>query len=88
MTVGKIVIQQDRCKGCTLCSTVCPQHVIFMAEHDLNARGYHPAQYLDPDHNCTGCAVCAVICPDVCITVYRETPAPKRAKLTEGVLSL
>ncbi|MBI5670247.1 MAG: ferredoxin family protein [Chloroflexi bacterium] len=87
MTVGKIIIHQDRCKGCTLCSTVCPQHVIHMDDTRLNARGYHPALFVD-NGDCTGCAVCAVICPDVCITVYREAPAPKRARLAEGAAAL
>ncbi len=79
MTMGRIIINRDRCKGCTLCSTVCPQNVIFMAENQLNAKGYHPAMLVDPDGACTGCAVCAVICPDVCITVYRETTQRTKA---------
>ena len=79
MAKGTIVINQDRCKGCGLCPTVCPQNVIFMADDVLNAKGYHPAALVDPDEQCTGCAICAVICPDVCITVYRETPAKKHA---------
>jgi 2-oxoglutarate ferredoxin oxidoreductase subunit delta len=77
MAKGTIVIHQDRCKGCGLCPTVCPQNVIHMADDILNAKGYHPASLVDPDEQCTGCAICAVICPDVCITVYREAPAKK-----------
>jgi 2-oxoglutarate ferredoxin oxidoreductase subunit delta len=79
MARGTIDIDRDRCKGCGLCPTVCPQHVIQMDEDTLNGKGYHPAQLVDPEDQCTGCAVCAVICPDVCITVYRETPARRRA---------
>lgn len=79
MTRGTIFIDQERCKGCGLCPTVCPQSVIAMAEGVLNQRGYHPAALVDPEGACTGCAVCAVICPDVCITVYREAPARRRA---------
>jgi 2-oxoglutarate ferredoxin oxidoreductase subunit delta len=44
----------------------------------LNAKGYRPAQLVDPDGQCTGCALCAVVCPDVCITVYREPVTPRR----------
>jgi 2-oxoglutarate ferredoxin oxidoreductase subunit delta len=72
MAKGTIVIDLDRCKGCELCTTVCPQSVITMDAHTLNARGYHPALLQDPDSKCTGCGICAVICPDVAITVYRE----------------
>jgi 2-oxoglutarate ferredoxin oxidoreductase subunit delta len=67
---GRIDINADRCKGCELCTTVCPQHVIKLAQW-FNAKGYRPAQLVDPDVECTGCAVCAVICPDAVITVYR-----------------
>nr|MBN1229087.1 ferredoxin family protein [Anaerolineae bacterium] len=80
MAKGTIIIDQDCCKGCGLCPTVCPQHVITMEENLLNEKGYHPAVLVDPDGQCTGCAVCAVICPDVCITVFREVPAQRRSK--------
>ena len=69
---GTIFIDHDRCKGCELCTTVCPQEILFMNHAILNVRGYHPAELVDPDDQCTGCAICAVICPDVCITVFRE----------------
>ncbi|MDW8327032.1 MAG: 4Fe-4S binding protein [Anaerolineales bacterium] len=71
MAKGRIVIDDDRCKGCTLCTTICPQHVVVMDMERLNVRGYHPALYQDPLGECTGCGLCAVICPDACITVYR-----------------
>lgn len=75
---GRIVIERERCKGCELCTTVCPKHIIQIAE-DLNARGYRPAQLVDPDHECTGCTLCALVCPDVVITVYREVPLKQAA---------
>ncbi len=79
MAKGIIFIDQERCKGCGLCPTVCPQKVIALDETKLNDKGYHPAMLVDPEGKCTGCAICAVICPDVCITVYREAPASRRA---------
>ena len=71
MSRGSIDIARDRCKGCGLCTTVCPQDVIEIDHDTLNGIGYHPAQLVDPVGKCTGCAVCALVCPDVCITVYR-----------------
>jgi 2-oxoglutarate ferredoxin oxidoreductase subunit delta len=79
MAIGTIFIDQARCKGCALCPTVCPQQVIQMDQEALNAKGYHPALLVDPQHACTGCAICAVICPDVCITIFRE-PVHRRAQ--------
>jgi 2-oxoglutarate ferredoxin oxidoreductase subunit delta len=72
MARGTITINQERCKGCELCTSVCPQNILHMADDILNGKGYHPAVLVDPENQCTGCAVCAVICPDVCITVFRE----------------
>jgi 2-oxoglutarate ferredoxin oxidoreductase subunit delta len=79
MANGTIIIDQERCKGCGLCPTVCPQGVLALNMELLNAKGYHPAALNDPDNQCTGCAVCAVICPEVCITVYRAPVQRRRA---------
>jgi 2-oxoglutarate ferredoxin oxidoreductase subunit delta len=79
MPKGRVVVEVQRCKGCTLCTTVCPQAILVMGEDKLNNRGYHPAEVVDPDGKCTGCALCAVICPDACLTVYRlVSPAQKK----------
>ena len=72
---GRIEINEEHCKGCTLCVVACPQHVIEMATDHVNKKGYYPAMLVDPEGKCTGCALCAVACPDVCITVYRYVPA-------------
>jgi len=74
MAKGRIVIDSQRCKGCELCTTACPKHIIHMSE-TFNTRGYHPAVLVDPDGQCTGCALCAWMCPDAVITVYRYREA-------------
>ncbi len=71
---GTISIDEDRCKGCELCTTVCTKHVIEMAGY-FTPRGYKPARLVDPKGECTGCLLCSTICPDVAITVYREARA-------------
>jgi 2-oxoglutarate ferredoxin oxidoreductase subunit delta len=73
------VIDVERCKGCELCVSVCPQHVIGMST-SFNTRGYRPAQLADPAGDCTGCGVCAIICPDVAITVYRQSAKEPNTK--------
>jgi 2-oxoglutarate ferredoxin oxidoreductase subunit delta len=80
---GRIEINTERCKGCELCATVCPQDVIKLASW-FNAKGYRPALLVDPAGECTGCAVCAVICPDAVITVYR-TVTPRVAAAAVAV---
>jgi 2-oxoglutarate ferredoxin oxidoreductase subunit delta len=68
--MGYIVVKEERCKGCEICTAACPEHVIAMAEH-FNAKGYRPATLDDPQGRCTGCTLCARMCPDVAIEVYR-----------------
>jgi 2-oxoglutarate ferredoxin oxidoreductase subunit delta len=69
---GKIIIDIERCKGCTLCVTVCPCNVITISEKS-NSKGYFPAVSTGP--NCTGCSNCAVVCPDCAIEVLRDKAA-------------
>lgn len=67
---GKIVIDQELCKGCGLCVHFCPKAGIVITAK-LNAKGYAYAQQ-DSQKGCTGCAVCALMCPEAAIEVYRE----------------
>ncbi len=83
---GRIDINAERCKGCELCTTVCPQNVIQLANW-FNAKGYRPALLVDPAGECTGCAVCAVICPDAVITVYR-TVTPRVTAATPAAVAV
>jgi 2-oxoglutarate ferredoxin oxidoreductase subunit delta len=71
MPKGRVVIDEGRCKGCTLCVTACLPGLLHMAGDRLNARGYHPVELIDPQGRCTGCGLCAVMCPEACVTVYR-----------------
>ena len=75
--MSRIVINEDRCKGCGLCTLVCPYDLVHISER-FNAKGYRPATQIDPEGQCVGCASCATMCPDVAIVVYR-TPKGKRA---------
>ena len=69
--LGAIVVDTDRCKGCSLCVIACPQSVIAMASNRVNTQGYIYAEAAHPD-KCIGCAACGMVCPDGCITVYRK----------------
>ena len=37
----KPVFNEERCKGCELCTIVCPKKIIVMANH-FNSKGYRP----------------------------------------------
>ncbi len=78
MAKGLVIIDEDRCKGCSLCVPVCPKHILALSSLRFNAKGYPPIEVTDMD-KCTGCRQCAVICPDVVFTVYRRPRQPKVA---------
>lgn len=68
---GKVTFDEDRCKGCELCTAVCPVNIIKMDKSRINNKGYHPATIYEMD-KCIACANCAIICPDLVITVEKE----------------
>lgn len=86
---GRIEIDEERCKGCGLCITVCPKKQIEISDN-LNTKGYYPARFKEADAGeqdpikCTGCALCAVTCPDVAIEVYREEKAESKQDTNES----
>jgi 2-oxoglutarate ferredoxin oxidoreductase subunit delta len=68
--MAKAIINEEVCKGCGLCTTVCPKQIVKLATDRINAKGYSPAQVVDMSQ-CIGCAFCATMCPDVAITVEK-----------------
>ncbi|MCR5781060.1 MAG: 4Fe-4S binding protein [Bacteroidaceae bacterium] len=68
---GAIVVNTERCKGCSLCVEACPLDLIKLADKKVNLRGYRYVEQVNQDA-CTGCTSCAIVCPDGCITVYRK----------------
>ena len=67
--MAKVVINQDKCKGCLLCVNFCHKGLLKKSVK-LNKRGLNFVEF-DLSQECIGCAQCAVICPDCCIEVYK-----------------
>jgi len=67
--VAKIIIERERCKGCTLCVTACKLKNIEISDK-FNKAGYHPAVFVD-GKKCNGCGFCYLMCPEVCIEVEK-----------------
>ena len=69
--MGKIIIDNNRCKSCYICTETCPKKLIRKSEK-TNRLGDYMVEFDDPKGECIGCAMCAKRCPDMAITeVYR-----------------
>ena len=63
----EIEIRQDWCKGCDICSRVCPEYCL---EVSLDGK----LKIVDAEA-CTGCRLCELLCPDFAIAIH-----PPRAR--------
>ena len=68
---NRAIIDENVCKGCALCTVVCPKKIVELDRLKLNGKGYNPAHITDMD-KCIACAMCAVMCPDSAIRVEKE----------------
>lgn len=68
--MAQVIINQDACKGCGLCTTACPKKIVRLSKDKLNIKGFHPAEVIEQE-KCIGCGFCATICPDVVIRVKK-----------------
>jgi len=67
---GKVIFDENKCKGCELCTRVCPVNIVVMDKERINVKGYHPATVKEMD-KCIACGSCAKTCPDVVIKVEK-----------------
>lgn len=68
---NKVTIDESVCKGCELCTVVCPKQIVVINRDKLNDKGYNPAM-VDDMNKCIACAMCAIMCPDSAIKVEKE----------------
>jgi 2-oxoglutarate ferredoxin oxidoreductase subunit delta len=85
-------IDESRCKGCNLCTMVCPYH-IFQEGDRPNERGIIVPRLVHPER-CTNCrlqhlygrrlcGVCQMICPDQAIHWTEERPYEQQKVVIE-----
>ncbi len=63
-----ICIAAEFCKGCAICTTVCPEDLLKIDHSRLNTQGYHPV-CVDDAQLCVGCGNCTIMCPDNALAV-------------------
>ena len=63
-----VTIDKEGCKGCELCTLVCPMQVLGMSKR-INSKGYFVAEVVHP-YRCIGCCICAITCPDMAIETH------------------
>jgi 2-oxoglutarate ferredoxin oxidoreductase subunit beta len=69
--MGKIAIEEVRCKGCGRCIVACPKDLIEFSD-ELNEKGYQYVIFKGEPEDCSGCTLCAVACPDQGIEVWNN----------------
>ena len=72
--MSRVVFIEERCKGCLLCTSVCPKNLIQQSSR-VNSMGYQVVETGANAGQCTGCASCALICPDVAVRVFKSKKA-------------
>ncbi|HBH86287.1 MAG TPA: 4Fe-4S ferredoxin [Syntrophaceae bacterium] len=77
-TRGRVIIIEDRCKGCGFCIEYCPRDVLVMSS-SFNIRGYHIPAVLD-ESKCINCHFCEALCPEFAIFSVEISGAPERRK--------
>ncbi|MBO4797259.1 MAG: 4Fe-4S binding protein [Candidatus Methanomethylophilaceae archaeon] len=64
----KVIVDNDRCKGCEMCAAACPKNILELDRKITNSKGYHPVHVTD-EKICIGCGSCTIMCPDTAIKV-------------------
>jgi 2-oxoglutarate ferredoxin oxidoreductase subunit delta len=79
--MSRVEFIDERCKGCLLCTAVCPAGIIVQSNR-FNQQGYKVAEVAGADmEKCTGCSACAMICPDYAIRVFKTRKSKAKQSL-------
>lgn len=67
--MDRVIIDEDRCKSCGICVSVCPRGIIVLSDR-VNKYGFRPAMVKEQEQ-CTSCTLCGRMCPHVAIEVCK-----------------
>ncbi len=73
-----IAIDNDYCKGCTVCVEICPVDVLEMVP--VGTRWQGSVVVVKDIEACIGCELCELQCPDFAIGVDKPKKAKKKAE--------
>ncbi len=76
---GQITVIPTRCKGCGICETYCPRHVLVMSG-TFNSKGYHIPEVVDAPA-CVACGLCQIMCPEFAIYVTESQVGSQRLEI-------
>ncbi len=65
-----IIVDEELCKGCKICSEFCPTDVLDISTR-LNKQGYYPPLVVKAKE-CHGCRLCELLCPEFAIFIVNE----------------
>ena len=43
----KVIFNEERCKSCELCVSVCPKKILRISDDKMNEKGYKPAEIFE-----------------------------------------
>jgi formate hydrogenlyase subunit 6/NADH:ubiquinone oxidoreductase subunit I len=64
MMMNRIIVDQDRCTGCNICSKICPISVVDPADEN-----HLPKVKEAKASSCVNCGHCEVFCPSGALTL-------------------
>ncbi len=70
MAKGNLIFEYNKCKGCSLCVSVCPVKILELNKTSVNVKGYNPVNCKEIE-KCIACGSCAIMCPDSVIKVEK-----------------
>ena len=60
--MSKILLDQEKCKGCYYCVSACKKEALYITEK-INKKGFKVVAV--DEERCIACAACYEVCPDL-----------------------